>query len=362
MMKNTWILGVDVGPEILQISCFQKNQEEITEDFYEMASDGQNLSECLIEKIHDFLEEQQLPISEGEKIVISFSQPAPGKIKTIRQILMDAGFPGEKIRIISRENAFVHYVMGQEASLYEHTVLLFDFDGKELYGYRLEHSKKKMPKKFQVESQLIGSFSLLGDLRQKGKVFDEHFASIARQLLSKEVVSAVYLTGKGFEGDWLSKSLNVLCNGRRAFIGQNLFSGGCCYFGLEKEDRKKDFMICAPETVVYDSGVIDSAQEEIFVPITKAGDAWYETRGSLEIIPERGGKIDIVFSSTLLGEKQVESVDISALPQRPRKTGRLFVEVIFLGSKHGLITIRDLGFGAFSPATNQVFLKEFQLL
>lgn len=359
MTENKWILGVDVGKQTLQISCCQKNQDEITEALYQLPKEPEE--ETIIYQIREFLKEQQLFLRDGDKMILSFSEISQDNMKAMKEKILEEGWQGSEIRFISRENAFVHYVTHQEMSLYDHTVLLFDFDGTNLYGYRLEYPKKKTPKRFQVEKSAVGSFDLLGNEKDRGRVFDEHFASAARQLLSKEVVSAVFLTGKGFEGDWLSKSLNVICSGRRAFIGQNLFSSGCCYCGMD-EGEEKDYMVCAPETVLYESGVVDGASDESFVTITKAGRAWYETKGSIDVILERGGKLDVVFSNLLLMEKQVESIDVSALPKRPRKTGRLRVEVQFLGSNKGLITVRDLGFGAFSPATHQVVMKEFSLL
>lgn len=364
MTEKGLILGVDISEECLQISCYQKNQEELIKDcLFLSEEEKQQEEQGILLKIQGFLREQQLLEEKIEQLVFSFFPQVQGKIKRLKTALDQAGFLESQVKIISRENAFVHYVMQQESSLRDHTVLLFDFDGQELYAYRLEHSKKKSPKQFRVEASSIGSFTLLGENKDRGRIFDEHFSSISRQLLSKEVVSAVFLTGKGFEGGWLNRSLNVLCSGRRAFIGQNLFSGGCCYYGIEKAMKKESgYIVCAPEMVLYESGVVDGGKEERFVPITKSGQAWYETKGSVELIPERSGRVDIVFNNIMTEEKQVESVDVSGLPLRPRKTGRLHVEVQFLGSHEGIITVRDMGFGAFSPATHQVFLKEFKLL
>ena len=361
MIENKLILGADIGKDILQISCYQDHQEELLEITMPLEEKNGWTGQAVFKQLELFLKEQQLLDTRIEKIVLSFGEVELKVQKQIKNAFVSAGFSGDDLYVISRENAFIHYVIHQEKSLYEHTVLLFDFDGKDLYGYRLEHSKKKTPRKIKAEKSMIGSFTLLGESKDWGKMFDEHFASIARQILSKEVVSAVFLTGKGFEGGWLSKALQILCSGRRAFIGQNLFSGGCCYYGLDtKEQIKKDCVICAPETVLYEAGVVDGNEQ--FVTITKAGGAWYETKGSLVLIPERGGKLDIVFSNSVTMEKQVESVDISGLPTRPRKTGRLKVTVEFLGSREGFILVLDQGFGAFSPSTHQVFLKEFKLL
>lgn len=364
MTEKGLIVGVDISEDFFQISCYHKNQEELIQGcLFLSEEEKQQEEQGILLKIQEFLEEQQMLEEKIEQIILSFFPAVPGKIRRLKEELCQAGFLEDQVKIISRENAFVYYVMQQESSLRDHTVLLFDFDGQELYAYRLEHSRKKSPKQFRVEASSIGSFTLLGENKEKGRLFDEHFSSISRQLLSKEVVSAVFLTGKGFEGGWLNRSLNVLCSGRRAFIGQNLFSAGCCYYGIEKVMQKQsDYIVCAPETVLYESGVVDGGKEERFVPITKSGQAWYETKGSVELIPERSGKVDIVFTNIVTEEKQVESVDVSGLPPRPRKTGRLHVEVQFLGNREGMIIVRDMGFGAFSPATHQVFLKEFKLL
>ena len=43
------------------------------------------------------------------------------------------------------------------------------------------------------------------------------------------IVSSAYLTGDGFDGGWMKRSVSLLCQGRRAFMGKNLYSKGACY-------------------------------------------------------------------------------------------------------------------------------------
>ncbi|MDO4555789.1 MAG: DUF5716 family protein [Lachnospiraceae bacterium] len=362
MTDNKLILGVDMGEGLLKISCCLNSREELKEVCIGLKDEEESWTQKrIIDEIKGFLKEQQLEEYPVEKIVFSLEQTDPKEIKRIRKMFWNAGFAGEDIYVISRENAFIHYVMHQEESIYDHTVLLFVFDGAKLSGYRLTHSKKETPKKIRVEKSEIGSFSLLGENRDWGRMFDEHFASIARQILSKEVVSAVFLTGKGFEGGWLNHSLNVLCSGRRAFIGQNLFSGGGCYYAIDRiEKKKKDCVFAAPETVLVETGIVD--QKDRFIPIARAGSPWYETKGEIEIILERGNRVDIVFSNKAQGEKQVESVELTGFSNRPKKTIRVHISVQFISSQEGLILIRDVGFGQFFPGSNQVFLKKFKLL
>ena len=67
----------------------------------------------------------------------------------------------------------------------------------------------------------------------KAKDADERFKSFIQSVFDKKVVSSVYLTGEGFENNWYPASLKVLCNGRRAFLGNNLYSRGACYTPTE---------------------------------------------------------------------------------------------------------------------------------
>lgn len=361
MMEERVLLGVDVGADFLKLGSCQKNQIEISseKEIYQ-----EKLSPDIIEKkINSVIESYGTVAKEKIRIVFSAEEEQIPLVKDVEKRLMGEGYVKSNLRLISRENAFIHYVISQEKELRKRTVYLFDFDGESLKAYKMEHSKKKTPLNYKAEKQVLGSFTLSAAQGERGRILDEKFASVLKQLFSKEVVSAVFLTGIGFEGDWLKKSLKILCDGRRAFVGQNLFSSGCCYYAAAMEEhRKKEFMIQAPETVLYEAGVLDGANKDAFYKVTEAGNAWYDTRGSVDVILERTGKVDVVFVNTVTGEKQVESVDISSLGSRPRKVGRFCLKIRFFDNKSGVITLCDEGFGDFLPATHQLFLKEFTLL
>lgn len=359
MEQKRVILGAEIGEQILALSCHPADQETVVHETVLLEGTGE---EEISEKIKEFLKNHELGECVNELVYLCDAFPL-SKCKKMERFLISQGIGQGGMRRISRENAFVHYVMGQDEALHRHTVLLFDFDGQTLMEYRLFHPKKKTPKEMKTETKKIGSFQLIGDSESLKKRLDQQFAEAARQLLTKEVVSAVFLTGQGFEGDWMKESLKVLCDGRRAFFGQNLYSGGCCYYGSKvQKDGPSEYWIQAPETVLYEAGVLDGAAGDSFVRITEAGAPWYETKGSLDVILERGNKVDLVFVDSQTKEKQVESVELSGIPMRPRKTGRLCITVEFTDSKKGVIFVGDKGFGEFSPATHQVFIKEFTLI
>ncbi len=101
-------------------------------------------------------------------------------------------------------------------------------------------------------------------------------------MFDKKVVSSVYLTGEGFENNWYPNSLKVLCNGRRAFIGNNLYSKGACYSSMRYADPYDDGPI-------YLDGDKDDRTDlpayaywgqEGWYPIVAWGTHWYEQTDS----------------------------------------------------------------------------------
>ena len=360
MNSNGLILGADIRKKSLMLSCTLENQKELVNENFALTEEG--AAEEIAASIQSFVK-KHFEREDADYLIYSWEGAALPRCRKLERALRQQGIGKSGIRLLTHENAFVHYVMQQKEELHKHTVIGFDFDGEEMTAYRLYFPNRKNKKEMKTEKKTIGSFTLTGDIAEAGLLLDQKFADICKMLLSKEVVSAVFLTGTGFDGNWMQKSLKVICDGRRAFFSQNLFASGCCFFGtMLCQDTQGDYTVQSPETVLYEAGVVDSGDNEGFVKITEAGIPWYEAKGTIDVIMERGGRADVVFVHTQTKEKQVESVDISGLPTRPRKTGRLAITVEFTDNTSGVITVLDKGFGAFSPATHQVFFKEFKLL
>ena len=49
---------------------------------------------------------------------------------------------------------------------------------------------------------------------------DASFLKIVSEVTGGHIVSAVYLTGDGFDGEWMKESLSFLCKGRRFLWGK----------------------------------------------------------------------------------------------------------------------------------------------
>ena len=163
-------------------------------------------------------------------------------------------------------------------------------------------------------------------IMNKEKSPDESFKSMIENVFEKKVISSVYLTGEGFEKNWYPNSLRVLCNGRRAFMGNNLYSKGACYKSIRKCEPNDDGPIYLDETKLTE-------------------------RICLEILVE----------SLVDEEVQVEKVSLEGLPKRTDYSLRLQVEVMFLDERTCKLTFRDVGFGEFFTPTDFRVEKTIQL-
>ena len=115
-------------------------------------------------------------------------------------------------------------------------------------------------------------------------------ANLYRACLIRRIVSSVFLTGEGFENNWYPKSLRVLCNGRRAFIGNNLYSKGACYTAYRKLYMHIENPVYLSETKLTDQITVNMRVDgqEMWYPLVSWGAHWYESNNQWEVILEEG--------------------------------------------------------------------------
>ena len=105
---------------------------------------------------------------------------------------------------------------------------------------------------------------------------DASFLKIVSEVTGGHIVSAVYLTGDGFDGEWMKESLSFLCKGRRVFMGKNLYSKGACYAAAGKcmtEENSWQFVYMGDnEMKVNVSLKVQSQGKTEFFTLISAGD------------------------------------------------------------------------------------------
>ena len=197
----------------------------------------------------------------------------------------------------------------------------------------------------------------------RAKDADVCFKQFVQGVFNKKLVSSVFLVGEGFENNWYPQSLKVLCNGRRAFLGNNLYSKGACYTAYRRNLAIEEGPIYLDETKMMDQICLKMRVHGMgeWKPIVPWGIRWYEADSQFEILLENADDIEIHVESLVGNEMQVEKVSLEGLPKRKDYTLRLRVKTLFIDEKTCKITFKDLGFGEFFPATDFCVEKEIHL-
>ena len=188
---------------------------------------------------------------------------------------------------------------------------------------------------------------------EKARTADERFQAFIRNVFEKKVISSVFLTGDGFEKNWYPNALKILCNGRRAFIGNNLYSKGACYTSVRKDNAYTGGLVYLDHTRMTEQISLRMRVDgkEGWYPIVAWGKRWYEADGQWEVILEDTSDIEVHIESLAGEELQVETISLEGLEERRDYSLRLQISVMFLDEKTCRMSLRDVGFGEFFPST-----------
>lgn len=258
------------------------------------------------------------------------------------------GLPLDQLMLLDYREAFYYYALSQTADLCIHQIALFYYTSKKLLFWRLSHDRRTIPQVAAVEEK---SYEAM--LKER----DEEFANIAKESLAEKYYSAVYLIGDGFEGEWMKKSLGVICRGRRAFMGKNLFCKGACY-GAAVKSGKTDW----PYIYMGDNELrmnvsleVTDQGEKKMLSLIDAGDNWYEAGGEWEVILKGSPSVEVTFQSLGSKEAVIRSLELTDLPGREEMVTRLRITVKPAASDRIRFTIRDMGFGEITKASEKVW-------
>ena len=292
--------------------------------------------------------------------------------KMLKGVGQRAGISKNQIYVQDYKESFCSYMLYQPKELWQYEAALFHCDRYEVKAYMLRKIRTGYGKgqttfitvdevaKAQME-ELSAVYPVLNVDRARDA--DIQFRQFVQGVFDKKLVSSVFLVGEGFENSWYPQSLKVLCNGRRAFLGNNLYSKGACYAAYRRTFDVKDAPIYLDETKMMEQiclklriGGVDK-----WYPLVTWGIRWYEADSQCEILLENTDDIEIHIESLVGNELQVVKVPMGGLPKRAKYTIRLQVQALFEDEKRCRISFKDLGFGEFFPATDFYIEQEIQL-
>ena len=298
----------------------------------------------------------------GFEEIESITFTVPEKNEDIRVLLkgigQKLGVAKENIYVQDYKESFCHYMFNQPKELWQYEAALFYCDEDVIRAYMLRELKNSS----QKSRESFVTVDKVADARmeeleavypvlhvEKAKAADEHFKRFIQSVFNKKMISSVFLTGDGFENNWYPKSLRVLCNGRRAFMGNNLYSKGACYTAQRRKEEQSDAPVYLDETKLTEQISVRMRVngEEGWYPLVSWGNHWYESDRQFEVLLGDTEDIEIHVDSLVTGRHLVESVSLKGLPDRKNYALRLKISTFFSDEKTCHIIFEDMGFGEF---------------
>lgn len=310
-------------------------------------------------------------------------------VEVLARIAVNLNLKTDRIFFQSHVESYYHYMLHQPEELWNHEVLLCDYDNERLKVYGFEVNKRAIPMVAMISIDEYGEM-IRNAARMDGgngtgtgvgtekaedmgrgarseaekKRLDEIFLGIAEKKCGGKEVSCVYLIGDGYKDGWASRSLRYLCRGRRVFQGNNLYSKGACYGIREKIglEEKKEYVFLGLDKLKANVGmhVLRKGKESYFA-IMDAGTNWFETKKEFDLILEDGDGISFLF--TPLDQKVPKEVNmiLEGLKARPGWTTRLRVTAEMISEQQLRLMVKDMGFGELFPASGGEWNKVFEI-
>ena len=191
-------------------------------------------------------------------------------------------------------------------------MLLCDFSGTFLHTLLFTANRKTSP---------VACFVEEADWKEVAagrKDLDQRFLETMKAVIGDRNISCVYLIGEGFLGEWYQESLRFLCQERRVFLGNNLYSKGACYAARQRMTPgsvSEDYVFLGKDMLKANISLyVEKRGQDSCHPLLDAGTNWYdakaeidflleeENRFSLRITPLNGGEIRDVEIQTVSHE------------------------------------------------------------
>lgn len=370
------ILGFDLNDTSCQISFYnEKQQEPQTAETVRLDGiwNGLNAGDKdAVWHLAKFIEASLKPYGSIGQIVFTLPKLDTDIVKMFKTIGQRIGIDKDRIYVQDYKESFCYYMLYQPKELWQYEAALFHCNRHEVKAYMLRKLRTGFGKGRdafvtvdEVASAQMKELEAIYPVLNvdRAKDADACFKQFVQGVFEKKLVSSVFLVGEGFENEWYPQSLKVMCNGRRAFMGNNLYSKGACYAAYRRYHDLKDGPVYLDETKMMEQICLRIRTQgvEKWQPIVTWGSRWYEADTQFEILLENADDIEIHVESLAGAQMQVEKVSLLELPRRINYSLRLQVELLFLDEKTCRIRFKDLGFGEFFQATCFCVEKEIHL-
>lgn len=293
-----------------------------------------------------------------EGIVFSVPVLSEELANLLRTVALNLNIPKNRIFVQDYKESFCNYLFYQPKELWQYESVLFSCDRSEIKAYvmrRLRTGLGDGKTTFVVVDEISNDqfrdapyiYPVLDEIRAKEA--DKQLSKFVERVFLGRTVSSVYLTGSGFVGNWFPSSLRLICNGRRAFMGNNLYSKGACFTAYRKTFMRLEDPIYLSDDKLTEQISISMRVDgqEVWHPIVSWGAYWYESNGQWNVLLRDVKDMELHIESLVAADVRTETISLENFPKRVEYSMRAQIEIFFLDKHTCKITVRDMGFGEF---------------
>lgn len=283
------------------------------------------------------------------KCVFSLEKVTQELVSLFRDMAPKLGLTKEQLVIQDNRESFYAYAVCQKPELWQYDVILFSNSSQGVWQQHLSCDRKTKPRLAAVEE------TYLGKLPEELKKKDQAFAEMVQNAIAGKIVSTVYLVGSGFEGNWMKESLQVVCRGRRAFQGKNLYTKGACYAGMLTVHQEKAETVYFCDYKVKEHIFIKMTKGDgtYFYPLVEAGSNHHQIEKELRILLQGEAVLELWMQKPGSREARIESLELPGLLVPDTGRCRLFLSLCAGEGEEILLKIKDMGWGELYPGSGQ---------
>ena len=305
------------------------------------------------------------PSETIRKLVVTVEDRNDRLQNAIRESMEYLHIEADRLVVQPHKQSYMYYALSQKKELWMNDVGLFEFGPAGLFYSQIHIDRRNAPYIVGVKRKDL-SDALNWDMMEHDSSFNIEYAfnNIANTQLHKQMVTTLYVTGEGFQGEWADSALKQLCTGRRVFRGGNLFTKGACYAAREfAGEGEMDQFLFLDEEMVYcniSMRVYHEAKQQELI-MAKAGTPWREVDFKVDVIPEEEEEIQLMVQNVIRHETKVHLLTLEGFYDRPDKMTRFTVRLRFADAGHCIVTLKDNGFGDYCPSSNRIWERSLTL-
>lgn len=325
----------------------------------------------LIEKYLDYLMTSARIDGKAEEIdmvCVTVENFHISLLNVIAKAMENLGIDKKKLVVSSRNESYIYYALSQKPELWKNDVFLFDYSKKGLVTRRIYMTVERGTSIVMVhEDDLRNEVPYVKtDSPEACSHLDDMLKELSHRMFDKTIISSVYITGEGLNGNIseLTGFVSYICNRRKVFAGQNLYCKGACYQALEAVSGGgfKDSLLACPERITtgIEMKISDRGRDKI-LRMVRPGINWFGADCSFDFIVDDMDELEIFLSPLGTREKQLVRVPLVDFPKRPGKATRITVSFSFTSDSRCHMMVKDMGFGEFFQSSGIVMNEELLL-